>query len=45
MPYGSSAKTGNGKVKHLIVKSEFIFGKRTEKVQSFRKSDCKKHYH
>lgn len=45
MPHGSYAKTGNGTVRSLIVKSEFIFGKRTEKVQSFRKSDCKKRYH
>ena len=34
MPMRSCSTTGNGTVRCLIVKSEFIFGKRTEKVLS-----------
>ena len=34
MSMHSCSKTGNGTVRCLIVKSEFIFGKRTEKVLS-----------
>ena len=42
---GSYSKRGDGTARCLIVKIEFIFGKRTEKVLLLRKSDCKKHYH
>ena len=45
IPLCSYVKTGNSTVRCLIVKSKFIYGKRNEKVQSFRESDCKKHYH